>query len=772
MAYDPNDPTHPLNQITDGEGPSLTDTPNDPNLSISDPNEVESGQEDQNEDETSETEVLDSTIQGHLLDLIKKCEQEDAFIRQVQLRKWRRLDFYFNNLTNIFWDEVAQDYRIPDFNDGNLNESIDSRVINIYRANAEAVIAACSIKVPGVVFFPQDAEKAEDLEKATELSKVAKLIQKKNKALLLFMKSISIIFNEGTVFAYNCHDEDKKYGTKKVPSYVDNPVTTHNLECQHCGADLGVESAPVTQEVECPQCGAVDIPNNEAVTKIEKIEAGYDIQTKSGEILSVYGPLNVKVPFAAENFTQCRYLIEREARYISELKYKYPDIADAIQTGTGNAYDDNWMRLPSIFRGMIPDNTAVVRRVWFRPSAYWGLDSQEAYDALTEKFPNGCHCVFINDVFAEACEEEMDKHWTASVAATSKTIHGEPLGTNLATIQDIKSEILELELQTMEHGISEVFADSVALDFDKYKNTEAAPGTVYPLKLDDGKRATDMFYETRTASLNSETTNLDKKLDEAAQFTTGSQPSIYGGGLTSKSGTTATEYRMSRAQALQRLTLTWQSAQAFWTELIEKATLDMASKMSDDELYVTKEGTKFVNNKISKTTLEFGEIQGAEPEGSDQLPLSWEQKKDTIMSLFGLQIPEINTALFHPANSELLKESLAIPELTVPGEGNRNKQFFEIEELLVQEPIKDMNGADASSIQPDPEDDDKVHIEICRTWLVSMDGIKANVQNPNGKRNVQLHMMAHEMKIAQKMQTPGNTPSGVEPPTAAPHQAN
>ena len=229
---------------------------------------------------------------------------------------------------------------------------------------------------------------------------------------------------------------------------------------------------------------------------------------------------------------------------------------------------------------------------------------------------------------------------------------------------------------------------------------------------------------------------------------------------------------MSRAQALQRLTLTWQSAQAFWTELIEKATLDMASKMTDDELFVTKEGTKFVNNRISKTTLEFGEIQGVEPEGSDQLPMSWEQKKDTIMSLFGLQLPEISAALFHPANSELIKESIAIPELVIPGEGNRNKQFFEFEELLVQAPIKDQQGADAPSIPPDPEDDDKVHIEICRTWLVSMEGLKAKIQNPNGYRNVQLHMMAHEAKIAQKTEAPGNTPKGVEPPTAAPHQAN
>lgn len=782
MAYDPEDPNDPMNQLEDDpiNGADISEestdevdpmTSSDESTEAAEDQEVEEPLSDETDEEPLD-EMLSEELQGALLSLIRKCEQEDAFIRQVQLRKWRRLDFYFNNLTDIFWDEVAQDYTIPDWNDTNLNTAIDSRVINIYRANAEAVIAACSIKVPGVIFFPQDAEKTEDLEKAEECSKVAKLIQKQNKALLIFMKAISIIFNEGTVFAYNCYAEDKKFGTRKIQKFDEVAKTSYNIECPACGHEYGPVDNQQDVPINCPSCGVTAIPEHTPVQSVEKLPAGYDIQTKSGELIDVYGPLNIKVPFNAKDLNECGYLIKRQAQYVSLLKHKYPEIADAIFPAVGNAYDDNWMRLPSIFRGMTPDNTAVIRQVWFRPFQFFMIEDVNIANELAQKFPRGCYCVFINDIFAEAYEEEMDKHWTASNAPTSKTIHGEPLGTNLATIQDLKSEVLELELQTMEHGISEVFASATALDFDKYKNTEAAPGTVYPLKMDEGQRAGDMFYETRTAQLSGEVAGLDKKLDEAAQFTTGSQPSIYGGGLTSKSGTTATEYRMSRAQALQRLTLTWQSAQAFWTECIEKATLDYASHLTADELFVTKDGAKFVNNRISKESLEFGEIQGAEPEGSDQLPMSWEQVKDTVMSLFGLNMPEVNAALFHPANSQLLKESLAISNLYIPGEGNRNKQYFEIEELLENAPHKDQQGNEVSSVQPDPEDDDIVHIEICRTWLVSSEGLKQRVKNANGFRNVQLHMMAHEMKQSQKTAAPGNTPAGKTPPTAAPHQAN
>src|SRR5688572_31601438 len=94
---------------------------------------------------------------------------------------------------------------------------------------------------------------------------------------------------------------------------------------------------------------------------------------------------------------------------------------------------------------------------------------------------------------------------------------------------------------------------------------------------------------------------------------------------------TASEYSMSRAQALQRLQIIYKMISFFWTDVESKAVKGYAKNMKTDEKIVKQQGkNSFVNVWIRKAEMN-GEVGQVEPELSEQFPLAWSQKRDIIM---------------------------------------------------------------------------------------------------------------------------------------------
>ena len=80
-------------------------------------------------------------------------------------------------------------------------------------------------------------------------------------------------------------------------------------------------------------------------------------------------------------------------------------------------------------------------------------------------------------------------------------------------VQDIRSEIVILQLQSMEYGIPETWADPAVVDFDKYSKSEAAPGQVYPVKsMPAGRALGDAFTTLKTAAYPKEAEEFKKTL--------------------------------------------------------------------------------------------------------------------------------------------------------------------------------------------------------------------------------------------------------------------
>lgn len=696
----------------------------------------------QQEEQLKIQEELDNKISVRLKSLLDDIEHEDEDIRVTQLKTWRQLQSYAKGIQDLYWDEAAIDWK--SFSQDDAESSNSPRNINIFRAHMESVVAALSVKIPGTVFFPDDADSPLDCETAEGFSEVARLIQKHNKSALAIVKCLYIMWTQGTVFAYNYYKVDPKYGSVDIPDKIQEKIFTYQIYCANCANLLGTikETAP-TYPLHCADCGSTEVPENvEYSETIERI-TGYNTSPKGRETFDFFGPINCKIPFYARKQDDCGYLLMKLDPHYSMLKAIYEDENTPI--GEGNPGQDTyerWMRLSSEYNGDIPNDLNTIKVLWIRPWFLYSItDDKELRDVLVKQYPEGAKCTFIDDKLITIEGECLDNHWTISVDPLSDFIHNEPLGKPLQPVQEMRNDLVDLAFKSIEYGIPENFADPKVLDFDKYKEQQASPGMFTPAKPNAGQSIGDAFFQTSPSHLSAEVQEFGQQLDSDGQFVVGDFPSVYGG--PSEGSKTAFEYDKSNSQALQRLSLTWKRLVDLWTDLMSKAVVEFVENMKTDEKNVKRENGRFINTWIRKQNL-TGKIGNVEPETSEQLPQSWEQKWHLITDLLQMQDPAINSVLLAPENSHLMKEAVSLPQFYIPGDNDRTKQFGEIYDIIAGDTNVHV-GLD--------EDDHPVHKRVIKHYLTGTQGIHLYKTNPQAYMMILQHYKEHEQAefmIAQK----------------------
>lgn len=219
-----------------------------------------------------------------LLSLVQDYDRQEEFARHSLLKKCKKGLNYWNNLQYIAWDEVAHDYRTADQileedPQADIDPALYAKVVNIYKAHGEILIGALTAGLPVVRFPPKDADDPEDVGTSKAYSKIAELIQKHNRAKLLLMKSLFILYNQGLVACYNENKADYRFGTIKEPIYSDTPVTDRQSYCPSCGEQLGQERLPADgPPVGAPMGGApmgdMGSPDEEALEIPPGVEEG------------------------------------------------------------------------------------------------------------------------------------------------------------------------------------------------------------------------------------------------------------------------------------------------------------------------------------------------------------------------------------------------------------------------------------------------------------------------------------------------------------------
>ena len=748
----------------------------------------------------------DEEIKQLLKKVVADFDKEDRAVRDRQIRLWRKLKLYWDGFQRVWYSEVAHDWRIYNY-DSNLetdyyNDYYD-KPVNVFRAYLESIIAALSITIPQIQCFPDDADNALDISTAKAGNDIAELVYRHNNISLVWLHGLYIYCTEGLVCAYNYTDTSEKYGTYKKDEYKD--VDEDHYNCPTCEAetefsplDMSMEQDtfsgeaeeevqneydPSAENLKCPECGIIfDALEGKSTFTVPRLVGTTD-EPKSRQKIEAYGGLYVKVPNYAITQEQMPYLFysyETHYTYIIEKFRHLSDIEDwDYQTGyqAGGVYDpyERWGRLNPQYQGEYPIDTVTLRQCWLRPVAFNVLKKEDA-KKLSDKYPSGVKVTLANDEFCEAYGDCLDDHWTLTKNPLSDYLHHDPLGLLLTSVQDITNELVSLTLQTIEHGIPQTFADPAILNFDQYRQTEVAPGMIFPLKTMTGRNASEGFHEIKTATLSREVLPFGQEIQSLGQLVVGALPSLFGGSMPG-SGETAAQYSMSRAQALQRLQTPWKMFTIWWKEIFGKVIPAYIKYVEEDEHFVTKNDSgTFINVFIRKAEIE-GKIGSIELDSDENLPVSWAQRKDAVMQLMQLQIPQVMEALTSPENLPFIAEAIGLNEFKLPGEADRQKQYEEINILVNSAPIPEMQPQmdpmtgmpmldpmtgqpmeqeiEIPSVEIDPDvDNDAVQAEICRSWLISDAGRLAKKENPEGYKNVLLHYKMHQMNEMQKMAPP------------------
>lgn len=740
------------------------------------------------------TKEVPPEIQLLLKQVVDHFDKEDVAVRERQIRTWRNLKLMWEGFYQKWYSEVAHDWRIWDETEAGDDgqQGYYDKPINVFRAYLESIIAALSVTVPPVKCYPDDADNTLDLSTARTGDKIAQLVYRHNNVSLLWLHALFIYCTEGMVAAYSYPKEDESYGMYEKREHDEVSEEHEYAKCPECGFTL-TDSILAQQNPEaaaqmaakedlkqdefmpeedtagyqnfgsemCPACGAIMTPEITQESVVVTRLVGITKEPKTRMCLEAYGGLYVKVPVYARKQSECPYLFYMYETHFANAIERYAHLHGKKLTpkkiagaqGPRDPYEE-WGRLSPQYQGEYPTNVVTVRNCWLRPSSFNVLQDQENVDKLKKKYPKGCKVVFVGDEFAEAHTESLDDSWTLTYNPLSDYLHHDPLGLLLVSIQEITNDLVSLTLQTVEHGIGQTFADPGVVDFNAYRQTESIPGGLYEAKPKSGSTLAAAFHDVKTATLSPEVMPFAANIQNLAQLVSGALPSLFGGMAEAGSGT-ASEYSMSRAQALQRLQNVWKMLTSWWKEIFGKVIpmyIKETQDQGDDRDVQRDTNGSFINVFLRRAEME-GKIGKVELEANENLPLTWSQQKDVIMQLLQAANPQILEIIGSPENLPVIREAIGLTDFYIPGEDDREKQLDEIKLLLDSEviPTGDPMMPEAPSIEVDPMYDvHPIEFATIQKWANSEAGRQAKVDKPKGYLNVLLHGKMHWINIQQQ----------------------
>lgn len=746
-----------------------------------------------------------------IINIIEDFENDDQSVRDRQIREWKRLELMWAGFNNFYWDYVAHDWRIfgspSDVGVDDNQGAYYDKNINVFRAFGETVFSALAATVPPIKALPDDADNTNDVLTARAGTKIAELIYGQVNAPLLWVRILFTYYLQGLVAAYNWTDEDGKYGSVDLPEEKEEEVDGEQSICRNCGAVIAerelVENI-IEQESDefdpddddvlmkdligdgtagmlCPECLTQTDPERVKTKIVVTRIVGRTSQAKSRQRIEVNGGLYVRVPNWARSQEECPYIFYDYECHFSTLYEEYPILWDKLKeidnsklnSPDGNAYYERWGRLNTAYRGEYPLNCPTVKHRWLRKSAFNCLEDKDLCDDLKEKFPDGCLAVLVNDHFLHACNENMDDHWTLMVNPMSNSVTYDAWGTLETAIQEITNNLISLELQCIEHSVPTTFFNPKFLNAEQFRNTEVMPGGMYSTKtIGENRNIQDGFHTIQTATVSPALQPFGAKINEMGQFSIGAMPQIFGG-TSDSSSRTASQYAMQRTGAQTRLSaLSGRTINIFWKTIWSKTIPAYMKCMLEDERVVKPLGTdSFTQTVIRKSETE-GKIGDYYLEAPDGLPQTLDQIREAMMEFIKSGNPQIISTLFTPQNLPNLVKLYGIPNLEVPGQKDRDKQYEEIGQLIQSGPMPSgqmdpMTGQMVEVATVIPEflvDNHQIEAEVLRDFLVGEKGRQLKIENEPGYRNCLLHLQAHMDMLKQLTAPPMlNQPNSGQP---------
>jgi hypothetical protein len=779
-----------------------------------------------------------------LIELGRNLEQSTSKQRLSQVRRASRRRYFWRGWHYLWWSEMDRRYKVVGIDKVPSDVELPryDYVTNIYQSYGLAFVAVVSEGKINVRFWPVNHNKQEDLDTAEAASDVAVLIENNNEIDIMAMDEALLNWLDGFV-AYHIRyvvDGDE-YGVDTF-DVLGEPTTEElapgAMVCPDCGMESpappavesgappapeappsspdgatggtsgGVPSSPPGQMAPgCPGCGIPLGPDNyrPPVTTLVPNVVGQEDVPRGQEKIELLSRLDVSLPPTANSQKEAAYVTWAAEIHRSRLIETYPWLEKKIRAagesgaGTNNqgrgvvggAVDEYFERQARLRArsatdpGIEDEGLVTFRRQWIRPWSFFELayeseDQKLIRDTLRKAFPTGSFLAYFGDEYCESRDERLDDYWLIAHAMPGEGQDREGVGDSELSVQRRHTTIDNLQIETYEHGVPMLFADSTSVNVKALRGKPAIPGAIYPMQARAGLPAEASIAETRAATVSPQALEHQRALgNEVSQQSTGVYPAVYGGDVGGND--TATGISIQRNQARGRLGLFYRRMKSARAQVMLKAVECFRRNRVDDvDIPMYDDAAKAFKGK----TIHLDRLEGAihaRPETEDNFPVSFAEKQAQIFQF--LANPVLAPAIATPENSRTLQRFTGLPEIQWPGEASRTKQMREIEQLLedglagrgpIQTapqmgPMGPMPGPMLPSVMPDEVlDDNVVEGRACQDWANSDAGQLARVQNPPGFLNVKLHAQIHLERAAAAMAAEAMAGAPPGPPGKAP----
>lgn len=739
-------------------------------------------------------------LQHKLYELYKTCCEEDRYSRLVEVKDVKQAEFYWDGRQYIWWSDQDKSWQLPSQAQAVSYSDLDiddmprfEYVTNIYQSRGLGVIGATSTVPPRWKFFPDDADDADDIETADQKSKGARLIYKWNPIQVMMQDEVYHGYTGGFVCWYTRYVADgSKYGTDSVSNIGTSTIggDDETIVCPECGWSSPAEYAE--PPVPCPVCNTV--LTVEDLTSEPPIEVPSDTDSedapKGRVIIGVYGALNCKRPQHVNKQSQYHYFgIEEEVHY-SILRAAFPSKARLIAPGGSMGAEDVYERNARLSvsehtklltqTGSSQSKLCTYARVWFRPSAFYMLDSEQAGDDIQERdtgddkgagegegeggddgdgngndvpetdteillriFPRGCRVELSGDVYLTSAAESMDKVITTCHAMPGRGQHRNGIGTSLMSVQDRINTCANIEMETYEYGIPITYRASDTFNSDANADQRAAPGLEVEVNLPAGQDIRSKVYQVRADSVSpTMQTHQAALMGPVADELVGTHPAATGA-ASDNSPETGMQHAMQRDAAMGRMGVFYMRLKQAHADLTTQAVEILEENIKGPEKNtVLNKGGDFETETVDPLALQ-GSAK-AYPEGDENYPILWSQKRQVLMEIMdhplGMELAK------DPENQELIISLLGIDGLKSPVANAWRKQLREIKELTKQPDEDDvmMGIAPGAMVAVDPLNDLHPIEEACCSWWLNCPlGQRMKEFNPGGWQAVSVHRQQH-----------------------------
>ena len=308
-------------------------------------------------------------------------------------------------------------------------------------------------------------------------------------------------------------------------------------------------------------------------------------------------------------------------------------------------------------------------------------------EKLDQLFPDGCHCVFLGDTYAESWNESLDDALAIGFPYAGDGMSREAMMDDAIVIQDDFNDSMNSMREATDLGWPRTYINCEDDEFDAIQDQKSEPYAFSPMKARQGMPLEQNFFREPDLVLpQSVVQRLEYLAGPFLQFVLGTPPALFGGGMEDQK--TANGYAQARSQAMGVKGIPWQSVQWLMARMYYMAAL-CASKNPDhsEEILVPSKQGGAKSLKLER--LKKGHF-GAFPDEDSSFPESTAAKRALLQQLLGIaaQNPDVAQQLLgNPYNWEIFKQIFGFSEMQMQEANSSAKQMREIELLLDQQPL-------------------------------------------------------------------------------------